>query len=181
MLDYLESQKDHPVIQSGIVLSVLSTDGAVTEDAGVIARLVASAFLAKYGFDLRGLLTVEKNWMAQDQSYAIALRSHSIDGNLNHFLLFYAQTIEENLNERLSDLSNNKFHQDFPAAFWDLNDRQKQILAVLEEPAVSITNKKVQGLFGVSQITASRDLSKLHTLGLIIPHGKGRSVSYTRV
>jgi len=36
-------------------------------------------------------------------------------------------------------------------------------------------------MFKVSQITASRDLSKLGALGLLFIHGKGRSVYYTKI
>ncbi len=46
---------------------------------------------------------------------------------------------------------------------------------------MTITNKKVQKLFKVSQITASRDLAKLASVGLLFTHGKGRSVYYTKV
>jgi len=61
-----------------------------------------------------------------------------------------------------------------------LNDRQNKILERLENPNLKITNKDVQKMFGVSQITASRDLSKMANLGILLPHGKGRSVFYTK-
>jgi len=179
-LEYLENQKDHPIIQAGIALCLFSTSASISLDSGVIARLVTAMFFAKYGYDCRGLLSVEKNWVAAGDIYDSSLASHQKDGNLNRWLLFFAQSVEENLQERIEDVSNLKFHQEFPAAFWELSDRQKTVIRYLEEPTNSITNKKVQGMFGISQITASRDLSKLTTLGLIASHGKGRSVSYTR-
>ena len=179
-LEYLENQTDHPVIQAGIALCLLSTSAAIPGDSGLVARLISATFLAKHGFDIRGLLTVEKNWFSAESSYDIALQSHATQGNLNHWLQFFAQTLADNLEERIRDLTNAKLHQDFPAAFWELNDRQKTILAALSEPSTTMTNKKAQKLFGISQITASRDLSKLTTLGLLFPHGKGRSVSYTK-
>ncbi len=179
-LEYLENQKDHPIIQAGLALCLFSTAAAMNLDSGVVARLVTSVFFAKYGYDCRGLLTVEKNWVAAGDTYDEALSSHRKEGNLNRWLLFFAQSVEENLRERIEDISTSKFHQEFPAAFWELSDRQKTIVRYLEEPTNSITNKKVQTMFEVSQVTASRDLSKLTTLGLITSHGKGRSVSYTR-
>ena len=54
------------------------------------------------------------------------------------------------------------------SSFWDLNERQKVILGILDQPGVSITNKTVQKRFKISQITASRDLSKLAILGLLL-------------
>jgi hypothetical protein len=180
VLEYLENQADHPVIQAGIALCMLSTSATIPSDSGIVARLVATTFLTKYGYDIRGLLTVEKRWLANESSYVLALKSHAKEGNLNHWLLFYVSTIEENLRERFDELSNARVHQDFRSSFWELNDRQKGILAYLSDPASSITNRKAQELFRVSQITASRDLAKLNTLGLLFPHGKGRSISYTK-
>lgn len=179
-LDYLENTNDHPVIQAGIALCLLSTSAKIPADDGLVARLVSHLYLSKYGYDCRGLLTVEKNWAAAEASYTIAITSFTKQANLNHWLLYYVQTIEENLQERINDMTNSKLHQDFPAQFWELNDRQKSILNYLEEPSQTMTNSKVQKLFGISQITASRDLTKLATLGLLFSHGKGRSVSYTK-
>lgn len=65
--------------------------------------------------------------------------------------------------------------------FFELNDRQKSILNMLDQPTASITNRLTQKAYKVSQITASRDLAKLTTLGFLFSHGKGRSVYYTRV
>lgn len=180
LLEYLENQTDHPVIQAGIALCLLSTGAAIPSDSGVVARLMGTTFLAKYGYDIRGLLTIEKHWLMNESSYSIALNSLKQQGNLNHWLLFYVSTMEANLRERFEDLSNFKIHQDFSSEFWELNDRQKGILTHLSDPTSSITNRKVQQLFAVSQITASRDLAKLNTLGLIFPHGAGRSITYTR-
>jgi len=179
LLEYLENQTDHPVIQAGIALCLLSTGAAIPSDSGIVARLIATAFLAKYGYNIRGLLTIEKHWLINESSYTVALSSLQKQGNLNHWLLFYVSTMEANLQERFEDISNTNVHQDFPSEFWELNERQKGILTHLSDPASSITNRKVQQLFTVSQITASRDLAKLNTLGLIFPHGKGRSINYT--
>ena len=68
-----------------------------------------------------------------------------------------------------------------PATFWEITTRQKEIMMYLENPTASVTNKTVQKLFNISQITASRDLARLANLGLLLAHGKGRSVYYTKV
>ncbi len=180
LLEYLENQTDHPIIQAGIALCLLSNSATIPSDPGVIARLTSSMFLAKYGYDIRGLLTVEKHWLSNESSYTLAIESFQKQGNLNHWLMFYVQAMKDNLQERFNDIADSKIHPDFPARFWELNERQKAVLQHLTDPTTSMTNKKVQHLFGVSQITASRDLAKLNTLGLLFPHGKGRSISYTR-
>ncbi|HUD19569.1 MAG TPA: hypothetical protein VMR81_03950 [Patescibacteria group bacterium] len=180
LLEYLENQSDHPVIQAGIAQCILSTSAPIPGDSGVIARLMGSLYLAKYGYDLRGLITVEKQWITRQTSYELALASLSREGNLNLWLLYFTQTLEENYRERFEDLTKSRFRPELPSSFWELNDRQKGVLEHLSDPASSMTNRKVQKIFGVSQITASRDLSRLALLGLIFPHGKGRSITYTR-
>ena len=100
--------------------------------------------------------------------------------NLTLWLEFFAEGIINQLEEALKDIENLSYKTTLPAAFFNLNDRQKHILTFLEEPGSRITNKKVQNIFNISQITASRDLAHLKTLGLLISHGKGRSVYYTR-
>ena len=66
------------------------------------------------------------------------------------------------------------------ASLWRLSNRQKLIMEKLENPNIKITNREVAKMFAVSQITASRDLSKMVNLGILLPHGKGRSVYYTK-
>ena len=78
-------------------------------------------------------------------------------------------------------VSSSKFQTDLPAAFWKLNDRHAEVMNLLERPGSKITNKKVQKMFKVSQITASRDLSQLVRLGLVFSGGKGRSTFYTKI
>jgi predicted HTH transcriptional regulator len=63
---------------------------------------------------------------------------------------------------------------------YQLSLRQKQILSLAEPPNTLVSNKLVQDTFRISQITASRDLAKLASLGLLIPHGHGRSTSYSK-
>lgn len=178
--EYLAPNTDHPIIQAGIALCLLSTSAPIAGDTGIIARLISSIFLAKYGYDVRNMLTVEKNWLSSGNSYDIALESLRKEGSLNHWLLYFSQTIRDNLSERMKDIINPRIHLDLPATFWELNDRQRTILTYVSEPGSTITNKKVQTMCAISQITASRDLSKLTTLGLLSTHGKGRSISYTR-
>ena len=85
------------------------------------------------------------------------------------------------LEKALEVAKNLRFQEELPASFWKLNTRQKQILEALEKPDEKVTNKEVQKVFKVSQITASRDLTHMANLGLLLAHGKGRSVFYTRV
>lgn len=177
LLEFLENQTEHPVVRAGIALGILSGTIAPPEDPGVAARLLASLFLAKDGLGLRGMSSPEYQWAKESSSYHVALSTIAIEGNLNHWLLFFTQSVEANTANVATEIAIP--HRRAGIQLWNLNDRQRAILHLLDDPEVSITNKTVQNRFRVSQITASRDLAKLVTASLLIPHGKGRSVSYT--
>jgi hypothetical protein len=178
LLNYLDNQTEHPIIHAGIALGVLSTGIFPPEDPGLIARLVACTFLAKDGYDLRGMGTPEYQWAHDADSYRVALRTIGTQGNLNHWLLYVAQSIETDYTKRAEYIRGSTLQRRSPGIS-SLNERQRAILHLLDNPELSITNKMVQKRFRISQITASRDLSKLAALALIAVHGKGRSVSYT--
>lgn len=170
LLDYLQGSPEQPVIQAGIAYIEIINISPFTQENRQIACLLALVFLYKAGYDFRGLLVLEE-YFHKDNT--------SITQNLTPFLESFASTMITQLEKvTYPNLSSEDY---LPSSFWQLNDRQKSILGFLENPDATITNKKVQNLFNISQITASRDLTKLANLGLLFLHGKGRSVFYTRV
>ena len=169
LLDYLQSSPEHPVVQSGVAYIEILNISPFTEENRQIASLLALIFLYKAGYDFRGLLVLEEYLHKNTCSYT---------QNLTPYLESFASTMIAQLEKTAYS---NITPDSLPASFWELNDRQKSILNFLENPDATITNKKVQNLFNISQITASRDLARLANLGLLFLHGKGRSVFYTRV
>jgi len=172
LLDYLSTSPDHPVIQAGIVHEEIQNEP--------LRFLLTLLFLYNRGYDFRGLLVLEEYFRKNIVPYREVLSIANQTRNLTLWLEFFAEGIINQLEEALKDIENLSYKTTLPAAFFNLNDRQKHILTFLEEPGSRITNKKVQNIFNISQITASRDLAHLKTLGLLISHGKGRSVYYTR-
>lgn len=101
---------------------------------------------------------------------------------ITQWLEYYGETMIHQLEKIVSFISAAPATiPSVPRAFWKLTDRQRIILEDLEEPGLMVTNKAVQAKFKVSQVTASRELNKLSTLGLIFPHASGRSTYYTKV
>jgi Fic family protein len=147
----------------------------------VFARLVHYLFLAKYGFDIRGYVTAERVWQDDTATYTRLIDAYIKDHTLTRWLEYIAQSMQTTLETTLTDIQESRFHIEYPASFWELSDRQKEILKCMENPQASMTNRQVHKRFKVSQITASRDLSRLTSLGLLYPHGKGRSVYYTKI
>jgi len=181
VLEYLQVSSENPVVQAGIAQIQLVTLSPFTDGNGRTARLLALLFLYRAGFDFRGLLVLEEYFRRDLASFQQATQSVSKNENLTLWLEYFAQGVVLQLEKMLENLTLQRSHLDLPASFWELNDRQKDILTTLEQPGATITNKKAQKQFRVSQITASRDLSQLNNLGLIFARGKGRSIYYTKV
>lgn len=180
ILDYLSSSKEHPVVKAGILQIALLESNTFTKGNGRTARLASYLLLYKFGYDFRGLLCFEEYFKKEFVSYKENVDRVFSGTNMTFWLEFFAKAIEEQLEKALTDVLQEKYSADLNKSLFDLNDRQKQILSLVEEPNANVTNKKVQQRFKVSQITASRDLSRLLTLGLLYAHGKGRSVYYTK-
>lgn len=172
LLDYLQKSPENPVVQAAVAYIQIINISPFTLGNTQVASLLALLFLHKAGYDFRGLLVLEQCWHPD-----IIIYRTNLTPLLEEFSKVLANQLEKTANFDLntSDLAG------FSPSFWELNDRQKGILTHLEQPDLSITNKKVQKLFKISQITASRDLAKLANLGLLLLHGKGRSVFYTKV
>lgn len=180
LLDYLHKSTDHPVVQAAIVQMQIITMSPFADGNGRMARLLALLFLYKHGYDFRGLLVLEEYWRRDIASLEV-LRDNVLKSNsLNIWIEYFAQGMATQLEKTLQKIRSLAFQVERDG-YTQLSDRQRAIISVLDFPQATITNKKVQSQFKVSQITASRDLSKLAILGLVVPHGKGRSVYYTRV
>jgi len=135
--------------------------------------------LYKHGFDVRGLVVPEIEWAKNPDAHHQITKQMASSESLTTWLEYFTRrTIHQ-----LRDIKNQLSLPHLPESLssYRITSRQKQILSFLEIPNTSITNKQVQSMFKVSQITASRDLSQLTTLGLIFARGKGRSIYYTRI
>lgn len=180
-LDYLQTNPENPVIQSAIAQIQTVNTTPFQDGNGRTARLLAYLFLYKYGYDFRGLLVLEEYWHRDLTAFQRVTQNALKSQSLTLWLEYFAQGVAVQLEKTLADLKSERSSIDMPSSFWELNNRQKEILSILEQPETTITNRRVQQLFKISQITASRDLAKLASLGLIFTNGKGRSVYYTKV
>lgn len=170
LFSYLSAQKDHPVIQAGLLLASLS-ESALNEEPS-FPRMVASLSLASNWYDCRGMVATPSpaeragTILERYGQLTLWLETFTKDCITSYEVL--AQTIATTVSSP-------------PPPTWNLTNRHKRILSLYENPKTTLTNRDVQRLFHVSQVTASRDLSHLSGLGLLYAHGKGRSVYYTKV
>lgn len=182
LLDYLQKSPEHPVVQAAVAYIQIINISPFTLGNTQVASLLSYLFMYKAGYDFRGLVVLEECWHPD-----LVDSRGNLTPLLENLSKLLADQLEKTANMNL-EIQPEQGAVLYPAeiggfstSFWELNDRQKEILTYLEQPDLTITNKKVQNLFKVSQITASRDLTRLVALGLLFAHGAGRSVYYTKV
>ena len=181
VLAYLEVKPDHPILMAATLHYAFLVDPLLPWDNGRLGRAVCGIFLAKYGYNVRGMIAPEAVVAESKETYQRSLEAAQRDTTITSWLEYYSKILMTAL-ERLADATQvEKETSDVSRRLFSLSDRQNALLSLLENPTTTITNRVVQKRFKVSQITASRDLAKLSSLGLLYPHGKGRSVYYTRV
>ncbi len=178
LFQYLENQ-EHAVVRAGIASGILTASILGQRHAEPLAHLMATLYLSNEGYLLRGLAAPEYQWSLEPGVYRTALESISREGNLNIWLLYFAQSLCTHYEKLAAQMAQPS--KLTPSKIALLNDRQRAIIHLLDNPQASLTNKTIQKRFRISQITASRDLAKLTALGIFVPHGKGRAVSYTRI
>lgn len=181
LMNYLASNPDHPVIQAAVVYACILRINAFTEGNTRIASLLALLMLYKTGYDCRGLISFEKELLNYPQDFQEKLQQGMNSAYMTGWIEFFAATLATHLEKKLQDIKAPYQISEKSKTFFDLNNRQKAIITFLSEPGIRVTNRDIQKQFKISQITASRDLAHLVLLGLLIPHGKGRSVYYTRI
>ncbi len=185
LLKYLASSTDSPIIQSAIVKMVIFDFLKRAGSEKKLSNIASYIFLHREGLDFRGQLILERIWVNEMSNFEDHYKRFIVSGNITNWLENFSYKIAEQLSEVLDYMKKEteslKTDRKQSKSITDLTARQMQIISLLDAPQSVITNRDVQKYFGISQITASRDLAKMNMLGLLLVHGKGRSVRYTKV
>jgi hypothetical protein len=180
MLVFLQTSQENPFVQAFVSYLQFINLVPESDNSRKVARLIPYIFLYKFGFDFRGLLVLESYFYTNERLLReleqVIRRKESITPWLEHFIGEIAGIVGEIQKKLVEEHSLTT-----AGSFWELTERQKEILSAFDQPGMRITNKRVQQLFTISQITASRDLARLAQLGFLLPQGKGRSVYYMKV
>jgi len=180
-LQYFEGKTDHPIVVAAISQIQTIRARLLTVGNGRLSRLLCLLYLYKNSYDLRHLITLEEYWYKYKEGYDFAVNKAIQTGNLTWWIEFFTQAVIIQTEKTLANMEKFSVLEGLSGRFFEITDRQKDILNIFDQPDTQITNRKIQTAFNISQITASRDLSKLANLGLLFSHGKGRSVYYTKV
>lgn len=179
-LDFVQVNPEHPIIQAGLTTILFYSISTYSDKYARLAQLLPMTFLYKYGYDFRGLLVIEEILAKDSLNYLELIKKSKSEGVFSTFLEYYATVCTQAAESAAQKLTDRQFERHVAPSFFEISPRQQQILSSLDAPGSKITNREVQRNFNVSQITASRDLARLASLGLIFAIGKGRSVHYTK-
>jgi uncharacterized membrane protein len=180
VLTYLQASSDNAYAQAAIAKLLFRQLLPPGIPADIFSTLCSYLFLYKGGVDCRGLIVLEKPWSEDNKLFLGHYQTAIGKENITDWIEFYVKAIALHLEATYTQLSQTT-KLPVQEETGKLNERQKTIMTLLEDPKAVITNRTVQKIFHISQITASRDLAKLTSLGLLFSHGKGRSVRYTRI
>lgn len=176
-LFYIQLEKS-PLIQAALVYLMFIAE-LNNPTATIMSTLMAWFFLFKKGYDFRRIISFQRSFMNDRDNYRYQLEQGIKQQNVTPWIIYFGNSLNQTAKEELlfiDDVSENS-----PLQTNILSDRHVRILSLISDPQEVITNKKIQKLFNVSQITASRDLTYLTSLGLLLVQGKGRSVKYIKI
>lgn len=177
-LRYIQISSEHPIVQAALAKIIFVSLEAFSKEDVPFSNIVMTLFLYKHGYDFRRMITFEDFFNQDKVNYQELIKTSIKKQNLTQWLEYFTSGLIEHLEKTLEEI---KIKRVDKKSHIDLNDRQKQILFLFEEPNTKVTNKMVMKKYKVSPVTAARDLSKLSSLNLILMVGKGRSTYYIKV
>ena len=180
VVEFVNVNPENSVVQAGIFFGLLYDVLPEDNNSIKIASIVSEAFTYKHGYDFRGMINLQEFFFSDLLNLKKKLKTAQDSGNLSQVIEYYVQAYSIQAEKAYQILSKRLLQNKLPDAISKLSERQTKILALFDTPNAKITNKSVQKEFGVSQITASRDLSKLALVGLVFQMGRGRSVYYVK-
>lgn len=181
ILNYSQLNTEHCVIQASVAYIYFYDLYHSNHELNIVSSLFYIALLYKQGYDFRGMISVEEHFINDSMNFQIIIANGIQLQNITSWLEYFAHAVNVVLKEKLAQIQLLKQQKPATHSSLNLNDRQKGILNILNNPNIRITNSQVQKQFKVSQITASRDLAKLTALGILLSMGKGRSTQYSKV
>jgi Fic family protein len=179
--EFINFSKESGVVQCALCFALLYQ--ILPEDSNSIklSSIVSQAYSFNAGYDIRGMLNIQEFLFSDLKTLNSQLKDAKDRKNLSQFIEYFVQAYSIQAEKAYQMLKSRSTGSLIPPSYSALSERQIGILSLFDMPEAKVTNKTVQKEYKVSQITASRDLSKLAMLGLIYQKGRGRSVYYVRM
>lgn len=169
-----------PVVAAGLTHYELVRIHPFVDGNGRTARIMATMLLYKRGFDLKRFFALDDYYDHDRNSYYTALQTVDPETlNVTEWLEYFTEGVAvsiKTVKEKVIGLSQNiKVLKEKGQVA--LNERQMQIVEKIISEG-QITNKDIQEMFGISNVAAYKELSKLVELEVLSQEGKGRTTHY---
>jgi hypothetical protein len=176
-LEYIELEQS-PLIQSALAY-ILFINQLNNPIGSLMSILISWLYLFKSGYDFRRIVSFQRQFMNDRTLYYSLISQTRNQDNITDWIHYYCESFIHAIESELLFIED----QIKTPSFSDniLTPRHISILALFSEPQSMITNRMIQKQFKVSQVTASRELSYLTSIGLLFSLRKGRSTAYTKV
>ncbi|MDX6190453.1 Fic family protein [Flavobacterium sp. Fl-318] len=169
-----EEQKTfiHPIIKGIIIHFMIGWIHPFTDGNGRTARALFYWYMLKNGYWLTEYLTISTIIKDTKIQYEKAFLYSEIDQNdLTYFITYHIKTMEKAfiaLKEYISRKQNEVIQAAKFVKIPNVNDRQAQILKILNEDSDRVlSSKEMENRFGISNFTARSDLNNLESLGFL--------------
>ncbi len=167
----------HPLISASLVYLLIHKDALFTTKSELMASIASWSTLSAFGYTVGNMVSLEKQWKEDFNGYRYALDTAIKRENATIWVEYVVQSFIKSAKEILKEINDRKQEKQMDNG---LTERQRAILSLFSPRTREITNKKIRAAFKISTLTASRDLAKLLSKGLVVIHGKGRMVFYTK-
>lgn len=182
-LEWFNSSKINeidPVIAAGLTHYELVRIHPFIDGNGRTARIIATILLYKQGFDLKRFFALDDYYDHDRNSYYAALQTVDPETlDVTKWLEYFTEGVAvsiKTVREKVMGLSRNiKVLKE--KGQLTLNSRQMQIVEKIISEG-KVTNKDIQKMFGISNVAAYKELSKLLELEVLSQEGKGRATYY---
>lgn len=177
---YLEEKRDNPAYPTPVIAGVAHFEIAevhpFADYNGRVARLFATAVFYREGFLSRALFSPERFYAEDKDAYYAALRAIKVTRNLDAWLAYFTTGLVqefERVAERVRELAAVTRTLLLPI---QLTRTQEQIIALLTtNRGRGVTISEVAETVDVSVTTASRELNKLASAGVLRAYGTTRN------
>ena len=132
-IKYIQVSSEHPIIQAALAKIIFFSLNAFSKDNEPFSDLIFTLFLYKYGYDFRRIVPYEEYFLKDKKDYQETIYSAIKKQNLTQWLEYFTSGLIKQLENTISEIKLKKVER---STTFNLNERQKKILFMFEEPNV---------------------------------------------
>lgn len=163
----------HPIIRGIIIHFMVAYMHPFVDGNGRTARALFYWYMLKEGYMLTEYMSISRVIIKSKTNYEKSFQyTENDEHDLGYFVAYNLRVLSisfKQLKEYINRKQREKKNANAFMSLGNINERQAQIIQhFVEEPSDVVTVKDVQNMFGVSTVTARKDLSELIERGFLV-------------